>query len=261
MILVTTKPPSTHTEVGLSALEAGKSVVLEKPMCGSHEEGIDLIEKAKSTGKLLTVYQCRRWDPEFIELQWAIEQGYFGNIKIFETTVCGNLINADWLYDWGVHLIDQALIVGMGKPVEISCSASFPEQAETNSGPWTAFIRFDNGRLSIVSMKIGKSGDYPRFSIVGDKGGCAWPTGTGRMEIKNTELTTQVPAICLGREKGMLPSQKVHIPFTPFYQNLYEVFTNKSQLAVKPEEGLLVIDIVLAAIRSCQEGKSILLTQ
>ena len=265
LVLVTTKPPSTHTEVGLKALAAGKDVLLEKPMCGSHKEGVSLIKAARKHKKVLTVYHNRRWDPEFLELRWAIQQGFFGDIRIFETIACGNLVGVAWLLDWGVHLIDQALIVGAGNPVEVTCAASFPNGKDNDSGPcgpWTAFIRFDNGRVSKATMMIADAG-YPRFCVAGDKGGCAWPHGWGRIDMQGTTLATELPEIYTGNETGgepSLPRRKVSIPFVPFYDNLYDVLNGKAELAVTPEEALRVIDVTMAAIESAQSGRSIKLS-
>lgn len=257
LILVATKPLSTHATVGLAALAAGKHVILEKPMCASHEEGVRLMDAARKAGKVLTVYHSRRWDPEFLELRWAISQGFFGDIRIFETLVCGNYLIADWLVDWGVHLFDQCLIVCGGKPVEVSCTVTFPEKAETNSGPWTASIRFDNGRLGVVSMKLGVGGEYPRFSIVGDQGGCAWPVSSGRIQMGPDELATEVPRIHRGcGQEDLLPG-KVRIPFTGFYPNLYDVLTGKAELAVQPQEALAVIDVTTAALESVRKFRGI----
>ena len=254
LVLIATRPLNTHAPLGIAALEAGKHVILEKPMCTSHEEGVHLMEAARKAGKILTVYHSRRWDPEFLEMRWAVSRGFFGNIRLFETSVCGNLLNADWLVDWGVHLIDQCLIVCEGKPVEVSCAATFPEKAETNSGPWTVWVRFDNGRLGVASMKIGVGGEYPRFSIVGEQGGCAWPAAGGRMEMKSDEIVTDLPIIHQGRGKESVRAGKVRIPFCAFYPNLYQVFAGKSELAVKPEEALAVIDVMQAAIASVKKG-------
>lgn len=259
LVLVTTKPPSTHTEVALQAFVAGKDVLVEKPMCGSYEEGIALIDAARQHGKVLTVYHNRRWDPEFLEVQWAIEQGFFGTVRLFETIVCGNMVTADWLFDWGVHLFDQALLVGAGNPIEVTCAASFPKGKEQASGPWTAFIRFDNKQVSVATMMINDSG-YPRFFVAGDKGGCAWPLRGDRMEIRPTEIITNLPVIYRGIETGgepLLPSRKVSIPFVPFYDNLYEVLNNNAKIAVRPEEALRVIEVTMAAIKSAKTGRSV----
>lgn len=262
LVLVATKPPSTHALLGLQALEAGKHVVLEKPMCATHAEGVALIDAARKAGRLLTVYHSRRWDPEFIELRWAIAQGLFGDIRLFESMMGTNLLHVEWLIDWGVHLIDQCLVVCGGRPVEVSCVVTFPDKAETGGGPWTAWIRFDNGKLAVASQKIGELGTYPRFSVVGDQGGCAWPNpGTRRVEgtlsFDETQVVTVLPAVYRGRESAPLQKGEVRIPVRAFYANLFDALHGNTELAVKPEEALLVIDVLQAALRSAREGVSV----
>ncbi|KAL8869846.1 MAG: hypothetical protein Q9174_003958, partial [Haloplaca sp. 1 TL-2023] len=56
MVVVTTTPP-THFELARLALENGKHVIVEKPFVPTFKEADELIELAKKTGKLLTVYQ------------------------------------------------------------------------------------------------------------------------------------------------------------------------------------------------------------
>lgn len=265
LVLIATRPLDTHVLLGVAALEAGKHVILEKPMCASHEEGVRLIATARKMGRILTVYQSRRWDPEFLELRWAISQGFFGNIRMFESLVCNNILQCEWLVDWGVHLIDQCLVVCGGKPLEVNCAATFPDQVETGGGPWTVCIRFDNGRLVVASMKTGALGSCPRFSIVGDEGGCAWPEAGERwkaekLKCDEKEVVTDLPVIYRGREKEPVRMGEVRIPFCSFYSNLYDVLTGGAKLAVKPEEALAVIDVIQACLASVKKGGNIALS-
>jgi len=243
----------------VAALEAGKHVILEKPMCSTHEEGVRLMDAAKRAGKVLTVYHSRRWDPEFIEARWAVSQGHFGDIRMFETIVCSNLLNVEWLVDWGVHLIDQCMVICGGKPLEVSCAVTFPDKAETGGGPWTASIRLDNGRLGVASMKTGAIGSYPRFAIMGDKGGCAWPGAgerwtAGKLKFDEQELVTDLPTIYRGQGQEPLQLGETHIPVHAFYPNLHGVLNGVGELAVKPEEALVVIDVMRACLASVAKG-------
>jgi len=259
LVLVATRPPSTHAPSALQALAAGKDVLLEKPMCAAHQEGVAIIEAARRHGRLVTVHQNRRWEPEFLELRWAVEQGLFGKVRIFHTTVCGNLLGADWLFDWGVHLFDQALLIGGGKPMAVDCAASFPHGFEKGSGPWTAVIRFDNGAAAVAAMMMAQSG-CPRFMVAGDQGGCVWPGAKGRLKLDETTLTSQLPEICRGRDSGgepLAPSREARIPIVPFYDNLYEALHGRAEPAVRPAESLLAVDVTLAAMESTRTGRAV----
>ncbi len=263
LVLVATRPPTTHAEIGLAALEAGKHVLLEKPICETHEEGIRLIEKANEKDRILTVFQNRRgpeWDPDFAAARWGIEQGYFGDVRIFESIWCGNLLNPAWMHDWGIHIFDQVLSIMKEKPVEISSGSSFPEAGDIPCGPWVAFIRFENGKIGVASMRIGLFGEYPRFSIIGDKGGCAWPARSARVENPGVnELSCDIPSVLRGREEEAYEPFNVKIKFTPFYENLYAAITGGAELIVKPEEALRALDVTNAAIKSVKTAGPVLL--
>lgn len=255
IVLVATKPPSTHTEVGLKAIAAGKNVLLEKPMCGSHQEGQQLIEAAEKAGTFLTVYQCRRTDPEFLCLKYVLDQGIIGDLLLFETQVAGNLIGAGWLLDWGVHLFDQVLQICGGKATEISCVCAAPDRTRPTDGAFRSVIRFDNGRGGLVSMATGSGLQHPRFAVAGTRGGFAWRFEDWEMD--DDKIVTEMPAISLGREKGETKPKTITVPRTHFYQNLYEVLTGDAAPMVTPQEGLAAVDLALAAIESVEQGKAV----
>ncbi len=259
LVLAATKPASTHTEIGLAALAAGKHVLLEKPMCASRAEGIKLIEKAEETGKLLTVFHNRRfadWDADFAGVRFAIEEGYFGDVEIFESTVCGNLIDAEWIFDWGIHVFDQVLTMIGKKPVEVSCGASFTGGDEIK-GPWAALIKFENEKTGIASMRTGIAGSHPRFSVMGTGGGCAWPAGSAKTAEDENRLLIRMPEIYRGRQEKTTASFEAETHFTPFYHNLYEALKGEEELLVKPGEALAAVCVTSAAMESCLTGRAV----
>lgn len=261
LVLVATKPASTHTEIGLAALEAGKHVLLEKPMCGSREEGLRLMEKAAETKRILTVYHNRRtaeWDPDFAGLTWMVGQGVLGNVKMFESTVCGNLLDADWIFDWGIHIFDQVLTLLKEKPLEVICGAAGSPPENALKGPWAALVRLEKGKTGLASMRSGAPGSHTRFSVMGDRGGCAWPRGSARFEgADRSELTVESPAVYRGRGMEALSPSKTVIKTETFYHNLYRAVTGQCPPMVKPEEALRAVDLALAAMESAETGKAV----
>ena len=84
-VVVITSIPETHYEMCKDALEAGKHVVVEKPFVPTSREAEELIGIARKSGKLLTVYQNRRWDSDFLTLRKIMAEGSLGEIAEFET--------------------------------------------------------------------------------------------------------------------------------------------------------------------------------
>lgn len=113
-----------HFALAKRALEAGKHVVVEKPFTVTTAEAEELIEVANRTGRLLTVYQNRRFDGDFRTIQKLCESKLLGEIVEYEAhfdrykkEVRENAwreseqAGAGYLYDLGSHLIDQALVL------------------------------------------------------------------------------------------------------------------------------------------------------
>jgi hypothetical protein len=71
-------PPALHASLTLDLLRAGKHVVCEKPLCLTVAEADQIIRTAAANDRVLTVYQNRRWDPDFVAVRRAVETGLSG---------------------------------------------------------------------------------------------------------------------------------------------------------------------------------------
>ena len=74
-LVIINTPDPTHYDFCRMALEAGKHVVVEKPFVFSSEQARELIELAQCRQVLLTVYQNRRFDGDFLTVQEILRQG------------------------------------------------------------------------------------------------------------------------------------------------------------------------------------------
>lgn len=134
-LVVVAAPNRLHVSLGIAALNAGLPVVVDKPMAASVADAEKLIEVAQRTGRLLTVFQNRRWDNDFRTVRSLLDAdlNLLGTVTRFESRFeryrpvprhgawrelgapeeAGGL-----LYDLGSHLIDQALVL-FGKPTSV----------------------------------------------------------------------------------------------------------------------------------------------
>lgn len=123
-LAVIATPNRTHVALGLAALHAGLPVVIDKPLAASVADAEQLITASQQAGKLLTVFQNRRWDNDFLTVRQILADGLLGRVTRFESRYdryraeprvgvwresaavedAGGL-----LYDLGSHLIDQAV--------------------------------------------------------------------------------------------------------------------------------------------------------
>jgi len=178
LVLVLTKPPTTHYQVALKALAAGKHVVVEKPMAQTTDECDEMIEAARRAGRVLTVNQNRRWDNNFNACLKGIKEGKIGRPTFLEVNLGGAIGCFDALLDWGVHLFDQILCLNPSPIVAVTAYAVNPEGKVTETGSTVALIRFQEPPLVLYKFLTGitEAGSekprqvLPRFYVVGTEG-------------------------------------------------------------------------------------------
>jgi len=176
----------THARIALDALQAGKHVIVEKPMALSTVDAQQMIDAAKQTGKKLTVCHQNRFNPPVRKLREALEQGRFGKLVHGVAVIRLNrneeyYKQAAWRGTWeqdggvlmnqGIHDID--LLQWMMGPIErlYAEADTFlrPIEAEDMGA---AVLRFKNGAIGIIE---GSACIYPKnleetLSIFGEKG-------------------------------------------------------------------------------------------
>ena len=122
-LLVLGTPPATHYPLAKAALEAGLDVVVDKPFTVRSAEGEELIQLAARLGRVLTVFQNRRWDGDYLTVQGLLERGVLGTVTRFESRFerWSPEVAKAWkaaataddgggvLFDLGTHLLDQAV--------------------------------------------------------------------------------------------------------------------------------------------------------
>src|SRR6267378_1898583 len=123
-LIVIATPNDTHYSFVRQCLEAGHDVVVDKPFTTTFEEAKALVQFAKETGLLLTVYQNRRYDGDFQAIRQLVADETLGRIVRFETSYDRyrpQLKPSAWretrrpgsgiLFDIAPHLIDHALVL------------------------------------------------------------------------------------------------------------------------------------------------------
>ena len=126
-LVVVAMPNHLHAKCAMAALKAGKQVVCEKPLATSLADADKMIACAKRCRRLLSVFQNRRYQPEFLAVQKVIKSGVLGRVFHIRMGVYGFSRRWDWqtlkkfggglLNNHGPHYLDQALqLFGPGTP-------------------------------------------------------------------------------------------------------------------------------------------------
>jgi scyllo-inositol 2-dehydrogenase (NADP+) len=280
LVLVNT-PDHTHYEYAKAALNAGKHVVIEKPFTQEISEGKELIELASKKGKILTVFQNRRWEGDFLTIRKIIEKKLLGRLVEFEANFnrFRNFIRDSWkekpenktgtLYNLGSHLVDQAIVL-FGMP-----DAVYADIRKQRTGAQVDDL-FDLN-LIYPEIKVRLKGSYltrepgPRYMLHGTEGSYVkYGTDPQEEALNNGHFPNEPDWGKECKENwGILntylnglhyrgPIETIPGCYHEFYNQLYETIVNGKELAVKPEESLNVIRIIRAAYESCEKRCEIL---
>lgn len=287
-VVVVATIPDTHFELTKLAVENGKHVVVEKPFTPTSQEADELMEIAKRNNRLLTVYQNRRWDSDFLTLLNLIKGNTLGRIAEFEThfdrhrpelppgggwkTI--SLPGGGVVYDLGTHLIDQ-IVLTFGLPKRIT--GFVDSQREDNPGGYedacTVLLHYD-GLLATVKAGVvspeksqlrywvrGVKGSYKKFHLDPQedhlKAGLtpASPSFGQEPPERNGILTTIQGNGELKSEP--LPNIMPPITYKAFYDQFAQALNGRAEVPVKPEDSREVIRLVELARKSSREGRTL----
>ena len=255
LVVVITKPPSAHAAVAIPALEAGKHVLVEKPMCATVDEGRRMIAAARENHVLLTVHQNRRWEHGFLAAQHLLRSGRLGRLLYVHSCTGSNGMHNDLLIDWGIHLLDQAIQLAGGTPTAVIGWTAHPQECLTASGSWKAEVLFDNGVWAEVAQMYGLSDHTARLYFHGDQAVATIPGAAGWSFEPELELA--IPACMAGKGEVLHPAETVRVPHPTFYECLYDSITTGAELRVKPEDALMAIRVQQKVVESIQSGHAL----
>lgn len=183
-LVVIGTPNRSHVPLARAALERGLAVVIDKPMAASSADGRALIEEAEARGLLLTVFQNRRWDGDYLTVRRLLQDGVLGDVVRFESRFerwrpavdheawrerseageAGGL-----LFDLGAHLIDQA-VVAFGPPTHVYAEVERRRPgAEVDDDSFVA-LRHASGTVSHLWMSVLAAIRAPRMRVLGLEG-------------------------------------------------------------------------------------------
>ncbi|KAB8217754.1 hypothetical protein BDV33DRAFT_193335 [Aspergillus novoparasiticus] len=272
-VVVVTTAPDSHLELAKLALNAGKHVVVEKPFTPTSQEAQELIDLARKQNRLLTVYQSRRWDADYLTLSKLIKEGSLGRIVDYETRFerhVPGIPGSRWrtesipgggaIYDLGAHLIDQTTQL-FGLPKRIT--AFLGNQREGIGGSddsFTVVMHYDGFMVTAKAAVRGTKGTFKKFYFDVQEeqlksGMLPEDDGYGIEPSERYGTLTSV------QPNGAFKSEVVPTVdpplYTDFYSKLAEALAGEGEVPVSPEESASVIRLVELAVQSSKTGRTL----
>lgn len=277
-LIIIVTPNEFHFAQAKMALEAGKHVVVDKPVTLNAHEARMLHQIAEKQGLVLSVFQNRRWDGDIQTIQKLLHEGVLGRIVHFEShfdrfrpqlvdnwrekDVPGNGIT----YDLGTHLIDQTVML-FGKPTWIYAEILKQRKGAVADDFFDITLMY-KGMKARLTASVMVNAPQPKFLVLGEKGSYvkygldvqekAFKAGE-KPEGPNwgIENSDAWGTIHLENVSTSYPTERGD--YRHFYQNIADTIRGQAKLKVNMEQAILVLEIIETAFLSHKEGKRIYL--
>jgi predicted dehydrogenase len=296
-LIVVGTPNDTHVELATAALQAGKHVVVDKPMAGSSAAARALIELAAAQKKILAPFHNRRYDGDFLTVRKLLADATLGRVvqvlshydryrpiqrpNTWKESGTGNGI----LFDLGPHLVDQAIAL-LGAPTHITASVRHDRDQTDIEDAFD--IAFDYTLSDSTGQARGlryechatmlAAEPSPRFRVHGTHAsytksgldpqeaallGGARPPQMGSQEPWLPEPETSWGTLTLATErKEPVQLERSKYPtvtgdYRNFYANVRDAVRGEAPLAIPAEDAFRTIRLLELALQSSAEGRTL----
>jgi scyllo-inositol 2-dehydrogenase (NADP+) len=281
-LIVIATPNDSHFPLAQQCFAAGRDVLVDKPFTTTLKEAIALVEFAKQQGRLLTVYQNRRYDGDFQAIVQLVTSGELGRIVRFESNYDRfrpQLRPTAWrersgpgtgiFFDLAPHLIDHALLL-FGMPEALTADIRTEREGAVADDAFDLAFHYPRGLRTDLRSSILAAATRPRFILHGTQGAFVKQsfdpqesnlrrgyipsdTAWGAEPQENWGLLTL-------SENGTLTERRVpsaNCDYRDFYANLRDAVLGKAKLAVSPDWALDVMRLLELARQSSQERRTV----
>jgi len=281
-LIVVTTPSGTHFEVARQILEAGKSVVVDKPTATTSSEVAELIALATARGTHLIPFHNRRWDGDFLTIQKLLHEGSVGRLVYLESVFdrwrpvpSGRAWKEDpaqgggALLDLGPHLADQVLLL-FGKPEAVSADVKRERDGEGSVDAFSLRLRYPGLSVTLASNCLSALA-RPRFHLRGTKGNY-WKWGLDPQEAALNKVARidssawgEEPAanwgtLSVGVDGGMVTRPVEPIPgdYRLYYAGVRDALLGKAPAPVTGLDAWRVARLLEWAAESSEKRREII---
>ena len=179
-LMVIAAPNTVHAALANAALAAGKHVVVDKPFTITSQEARQVIANASRAQRIVSVFQNRRWDSDFLTVRQLIASGVLGEISEFHShfdrhrpVVADRWRERDqpgsglW-YDLGPHLLDQALQL-FGMPLAVTADIALQRESAQVADYFHVLLRYPTLRVVLHAGSLVPANGL-RFAVHGTRG-------------------------------------------------------------------------------------------
>jgi predicted dehydrogenase len=283
-LVVVAVPGNLHAPLSIAALEAGKHVVVEKPMSITLAEADAMVATAERNSRILTVFHNRRWDRDYQMLHVLVKRGLLGELLTLDSRVMTfgpgwatygvPEFKPEWrtiaaygggfMADWGPHLLEQVLDLTGEWPLSVTCQLRSHLWATEVEDYFYLRLPFPSGLLVTLEGSNNARIPLPRWFVVGREGTLVADGTWGKwtdMRIRSTisDITMDLTPQDVGPSSGSRSFDVGEELSAYFYGDLAEALKSGRPPAITMQRGRDVMAILEAARQSNQNRQTVLL--
>jgi len=274
-LVVIATPNDTHAPIARQCLEAGRDVVVDKPFATTLKEAEGLVELASESGRLITVYQNRRYDGDFQAIREIVADVTLGRIVRFETSYDRfrpDLKPGAWrervgpgsgiFFDIAPHLIDHALLL-FGLPGAVTADIRMERTVAVVDDSFDVMLHYSAGMRSVLRSTMLAVAPRPRFVLHGTRGSFVKQTfDPQEINLRRGYVPESGPwggepqedwGVLTTMENDVVTKRSVPSAtsdYRDYYANVRDAILGRATLAVTPEHALDVMRILEMAQES-----------
>jgi myo-inositol 2-dehydrogenase/D-chiro-inositol 1-dehydrogenase len=271
-------PNYMHAQIGVAALEAGKNVLLEKPMAIHREECDRLIEARDRNNRVLSIAHDYRTSKQYVRIKELIDNGELGNPMYININLFRNRFRqgsggwrfssnnvGSWILEEPVHFFDLVLwyMECYEDPISIFAIGNSNDRDVGLYDNFTCFVRYKNGPCAVISQTLGGFQHHTQVQVVG-KEGAARTFWSGALDReKNPTIGFQVRKRGFAFKRGIDECETIELsPDSEGFklQNQINRVVKAFGEGIAPtpgEEARKRVIICDEAVRSIREGKEV----
>jgi predicted dehydrogenase len=271
-LVVIATPNDTHASLAAAAIRAGRHVVVDKPFTVTLADARSLAGAASDSGRVLSVFQNRRWDSDFLGLTEALATASIGDIVELRSEISRyrpqvrdrwrehNVPGGGLWYDLGPHLIDQALLL-FGPPQTILADLQIQRGGASAVDWFHAILGYARTRVILASSMLAAD-PSTRFLARGTKGSLV-KRGSDRQEqqlVRGQKPGSAGwgedpdPVLRIAAEDAA-PTEIAAPPgnYPRYYEAIRDAIRTKGAPPVTPAQATTVMAVIEAGIKSSRE--------
>ena len=269
-LIVLATPNSTHAEMAVQALNAGKHVVTDKVACTSLADCDRMIEASRRNRLFLSVFQNRRWDGDYLTVRKLMADGKLGELRWVEMAWQTFGAWGGWrgrvdmgggkFLDLGAHLVDQLCLLFPQAIETVYCRMHHDLAVTDTESEAFVVVTFAGGGTGVVDCSSLAAIGKPRFYVRGTQG-----------TYQKFGLDPQERAMFAGNIDGAAEDAatfgRLHdgkaeatVPTVPgrwrsYYENVAAVLHGEAEPLVRMTEVRRAIAVLDAGFRSARSGE------